>query len=325
MFKTFLIGLLVLAVAPLGLIFSQWPQKDLVADAGGLDFSRLPDHERAPAPLEIWTARDDSDLGVRRYRSGNASAPLVVMLHGSGWHGLQFNALARKIADSRLADVVVPDLRGHGPTPQHRGDVAYIGQLEDDISDLIKHEARPGQKVVLLGHSSGGGLALRFAGGRHGKMIDGAILLAPYLGHAAPTTRPQSGGWARPLVRRIIGLSILNRLGITALNGLTVVQFRFPPAILNGPLGATATRSYSYRLNQSYAPRADLAAEIAALPPFLLVAGEKDEAFDAALYQPTLAKWNRSGEYKIVSGAGHLDIVDNPFAFEAIANWLGRI
>lgn len=301
------IGLAITATLALGLIASQRPQADLRGD--GLNFSALT--PAIPAPLHSYTARDGAELGFRRWEAGVPGVPLVVMVHGSGWHGGQFQGLGAVLAGQGLADVVAPDLRGHGPNPQRRGDVDYIGQFEDDLADLIAQQAQPGQAVVMLGHSSGGGLVVRFAGGDHGGLLAGAVLLAPFLQHDAPTTRPNSGGWATVLLRRVIGLSILNAARITALNHLTVIQFRFPDAVLDGPQGQTATRSYSYRLNTGYAPRRDWQADVAALPKFLLVAGREDEAFVAEAYEPTLSALTSRGRYALVGG-GHLGVVDNP-------------
>ncbi len=39
----------------------------------------------------------------------------------------------------------------HGFTPKRRGDVDYIGQLEDDLADLITAKRQPRQKVILVG------------------------------------------------------------------------------------------------------------------------------------------------------------------------------
>lgn len=309
----------------LGLVVSDRPIADPRAPAGdGLDFAAMTGRDQAgpPHPVGSYATRDGGELALRRYPTSRRDRPLVVMLHGSGWYGLEFDPLARKLSAAGLADVVVPDLRGHGPFAKSRGDIAYVGQMEDDIADLIAAERRPGQKVVLLGHSSGGGLAIRFAGGEYREEIDGEILLAPYLKYDAPTARPNSGGWTRVLTRRIIGLSILDGFGIHALDGLTVVQLRFPSAVLDGPLGANATRSYSWRLQQSYAPRPDYLADIAKLPPFLLLAGTEDEAFVADAYQPTMSAVTDKGTYKLIPGVGHLGIVDDPRSFDAIEAFL---
>ena len=192
----------------IALILSQRPSE--LPPGEGLDFTNtLEAGTDAPQLLSAVQMRDGYELQLRQYDSAAAAeAPLLVLVHGSGWHGLQFDPLAKNL--SQFADVIVPDLRGHGTKPGTRGDIAYINQFEDDLADLIKATAQPGQKVVLGGHSSGGGLVVRFAGGTHGDMLDGAVLMAPYLHHNAPTMRPNAGGWSYPLLRRIIGLSMLN-------------------------------------------------------------------------------------------------------------------
>ncbi|PCH70638.1 MAG: alpha/beta hydrolase [Rhodobacteraceae bacterium] len=296
---------LVSAGIALGLIVSD-PARG-VSGAGGLDFSGVGDGIEMPEPMGV-RMRDGFELAVREYE--NDQGPLIILIHGSGWNGLQFNGLAARLNVG--ATVLVPDLRGHGAQPGRRGDVDYIGQLEDDLADLIKARARPGQKVVMLGHSSGGGLVVRFAGGAHGGLLDGAVLLAPFLKYNAPTTRANSGGWAAVQTRRLIGLSMLNAVGIRALNYLGVISFKMPDAVMDGPLGHLATTSYSFRMNVSYAPRMDYLKDISALPPFLLMVGDRDEAFIADQYEPLMRQVTDMGRYLIAKDTGHLGIVDAP-------------
>jgi pimeloyl-ACP methyl ester carboxylesterase len=296
----------------LGLIVTQRPHQTAANGDSGLDFSETlaRDYDEV-APTVPVRMRDGYALQIRRYEApGREDVPLVVLVHGSGWHGLQFHALATALASN--ADVVVPDLRGHGAAPGRRGDVDYIGQFEDDLADLITDQARKGQKVVMVGHSSGGGLVVRVAGGAQGALMDRAVLLAPFLKHNATTTRRNSGGWARVLVRRLVGLSMLNAVGIRALNHLKIIQFNMPPAVLDGPLGDTATTAYSYRLNSSFAPRSDFRQDVAALPPFTLVVGAQDEAFVAEAYAPLMRSVTGTGQYHVVPNVGHLGIVDAP-------------
>lgn len=306
--KRIAVAIAITLVIALVMVFTQQPRK--MAGEGGLDFSRqLESGNDYPAPSQSVSMRDGYDLKVRTY-GGADDVPLLVLVHGSGWHGLQFDNLGRTLQGK--ADVIVPDLGGHGTAPGRRGDIDYIGQYEDDLADLIKAVAKPDQKVILGGHSSGGGLVIRFAGGANRDLIDGAVLLAPFLKHNAPTTRPNSGGWAHVLTRRIIGLSILNTFRITALNYLPIIQLDMPKAVLEGPLGDTATVAYSYRLNQSFAPRSKYLEDVAALPPFVLLAGGADEAFFAEKYAPTMGPVTDKGRYELMSGATHLDIVDDP-------------
>lgn len=317
----------------LALIASQWPSVMLSEQT--LDFSSLRpargDHTHSDvgnaeaAPLQSYQARDGARLSYRRYPPARSDTPLLVFVHGSGWHGAAYDKLARRIAATGSAEVILPDLRGHGPDPDTRGDVAYIGQLEDDIADLVATLSRPGQKLVVGGHSSGGGLAIRYAGGPYGTELDAAVLLAPFLKYDAPTMRPASGGWSRALTRRIIGLSMLNAIGITALNGLEIIQFSLPQEVLDGPQGASATTAYSFRLNSSYAPRSDYLADVAKLPPFLLVAGTEDEAFIASAYEPLMSQAHPGGRYRLIEGQSHLGVIEDPESARLIADFLDTL
>ncbi len=250
------------------------------------------------------------------------------LLHGSGWHSQQFVSMASFIAEQGIAHVVTPDLRGHGFTPAKRGDIDYIGQFEDDLADLINliKKERPSNKIIVGGHSSGGGLAVRFAGGPYGEMADAYLLLAPYLKYNAPTTRENSGGWARPLTRRIIGLSMLNSIKFTTLNYLPVIQFNMPAEVRNAPLGHTATLHYSYRLNTSFAPRSDFEADLAAMKqPFFLLAGSKDEAFYADKYEEVISAQTSSGQYELITDIDHLGIIEDKATYYLIADWLSQL
>lgn len=315
MLTIFLTSVVITGCIALGLILSDRPK--VLKPTQGLDFSEAmaSDLSQTVATVPV-TMRDGVDLAVRLYGDEYKDQPLIVLVHGSGWNGLQFDGLAQKLAPQ--ARVLVPDLRGHGADPQRRGDVDYIGQMEDDLADLIKVTALEGQKVVMAGHSSGGGLVVRFAGGAGGDLIDRAVLLAPFLKYNAPTTRQNSGGWAHTMTRRIIGLSMLNTFKITALNYLPIIQFNMPQAVLDGPYGHTATTQYSYRLNTSFAPRAAYEKDIAALPDFTLIVGTEDEAFFADQYEPLMSQSTGKGRYVLVEGVMHLAIVDAPETLAAI-------
>lgn len=324
-------GIVLIPVIALALVFSQQLKSPSFSSdlAGGLDFSEITAVATDDLPpLVPFVVRDGIALNNRRYESATKTNKHLILLHGSGWHGMQFHLLATHIAEAGAANVTVPDLRGHGFEPLRRGDVDYIGQLEDDLADLISDLkiGNPGSRVIVGGHSSGGGLAVRFAGGEHGDLADGWLLMAPFLKYNAPTTRPNSGGWAQPLTRRIIGLTMLNAFGISMFNHLEVIGFRFPVTVIEGPLGRTATVSYSYRMNASFAPRSDYESDLAAIDkPLLLVAGQKDEAFVAELYEPIISAQTKHGEYAIIPAATHLGVVINQVSFERIVNWLEQM
>ncbi|MBT5820921.1 MAG: alpha/beta fold hydrolase [Rhodobacteraceae bacterium] len=304
------VSLVITALVALGLILSDRPKNFSDAeDAESLDFESTVALGISDVPPQKGVTMGNGwDMPIRSYGVQGADKPLLILIHGSGWSGLQFNRLANALAND--AYVVVPDLRGHGASPERRGDMDYINQMEDDLAALIKAQAREDQKVIVAGHSSGGGLVVRFAGGEHSVLMDEAILLAPFLKYNAPTTRENSGGWAHAMTRRIIGLSMLNTFKITALNHLEIIQFNMPKAAREGKYGHLATLSYTYRLNTGYAPRMDYLKDIAALPNFTLIAGAQDEAFHAEKYEEVMSGASDKGSYHISDGESHLSIVN---------------
>ncbi|AQS39951.1 lysophospholipase [Shewanella psychrophila] len=296
----------------------------------GIDFSEMKlDYSEMPA-LQSYTARDGAQLDYRYYPSG--SNKVLVLLHGSGWHSQQFYPLAKYISEQGLAQVVTPDLRGHGVNPQRRGDIDYIGQFEDDLADFIGKLKQDSQlqkdfknsSIIMGGHSSGGGLAIRFAGGEYGNQVDAYLLLAPFIYYNAPTTRPNAGGWAKPYTARIIGLSMLNNIGIHSLDHLTSIEFNMPEAVRNG----TETLAYSYRLNSSFAPR-DYAKDLGAITqPLLVLAGSADETMFADKYQALISSKlpdNEKAKVKVLFGLSHMGIVVSPDVRPVIEEWLRRL
>src|SRR6185295_17282403 len=100
-------------------------------------------------------------------------------------------------------------------------------QLEDDLADFVTvvRKTAPDAPLTLVGHSSGGGFALRVAGSPVQNLFARAVLLAPYLGYDAPTSRPASGGWANADIPRIVALLALRSMGITCCEALPVLAF----------------------------------------------------------------------------------------------------
>jgi non-heme chloroperoxidase len=298
------------------LIMSSRPKKP-APDRGSLAFRELFISYKNMPYLKTYVARDGKQLAYRHYPA--RPDKVIILLHGSGWHSQYFLPLAEFISSEGLAQVYTPDLRGHGPAPERRGDVDYIDQLEDDLADFIAMVRRDNPKAMLIigGHSSGGGLAIRFAGSKYGQQADAYMLLSPYLRYDAPTVRPNSGGWAQPYTRRIIGLVMLNKVGIRWFNYLTVVDFNMPPEARNG----TETLSYSYRLNTAYAPR-DYKKDLSAITkPLLVVAGTADEVFFPERFEPVISQFTKA-RVKLLPGVTHMGAVVNPAVRPVIKEWL---
>jgi non-heme chloroperoxidase len=295
-------------------------QRKSTAGEDRLAFGELRIDYKGLPQLKTYNARDGKQLSYRFYPA--QSNRVIILLHGSGWHSQYFLPLAKFMSSAGLAQVYTPDLRGHGHTPERRGDIDYIDQLEDDLSDFVTMVRRdnPDSALIMSGHSSGGGLTIRFAGSKYGREVDAYMLLSPWLKYNAPTIRPNGGGWALPHTRRIIGLTMFNNVGIRWFNHLTVIDFDMPENARDG----TETLSYSYRLNTGYAPR-DYKKDLSAITqPLFVVVGMSDEVFFADQFEPVISQYAKV-KVKIVTGLTHMGVVVNPAVQPIIKEWLESV
>ena len=288
-----------------------------------LDFSALPARpvDHADFQLEQFTGKDGQKM-VFRSILGEQNLVLVLM-HGSGSEGRYLQGLAQQLSHKLHATVILPDLRGHGLSMLSKpGDVDYLGQYEDDLEALHKYlrSTYPLARLVLGGHSSGGGLALKYGGGEL-PPYDAYLLLAPYLSYKAPTTRPNSGGWVQVAKGRYAGLSMLNNVGITRLNSQPVLFFNRPQEMND----ALQLQSYSYRLNESFAPQ-DFAADLQHnTKPILVLVGAEDEAFYAREFSPLFRAHAPSAIVEVIDEATHLSLIDDSRTADRISHWLNGL
>lgn len=152
----------------------------------------------------------EARLRLRRWRPASPVAGVVVV-HGLGDHGLRYAPLAEALAE-RDVSVAVPDLQGHGESEGRRGDVEAFESHCSDVASavsLVRSDLPEGAPLVVVGHSMGGLVALRYlqgdGRGRPGmpgslssfgapRGVTGAVLSAPWLGTAHPIPR-----WKRAL------------------------------------------------------------------------------------------------------------------------------
>ncbi|WP_265706575.1 alpha/beta hydrolase [Verminephrobacter aporrectodeae] len=274
-----------------------------------VDYSQLP---RA----QEYTARDGTALAWRAYGPAHpvAGSALrrVLLVHGSSAHAQSMHVLAQALAAEGYA-VAALDMRGHGASGP-RGQAAYVGQLEDDVEDFLRAVPHSGPQT-LMGFSSGGGLVLRLAGSARQELFERYVLLAPYVGPSAPTSRPDSGGWASVGLPRILALTLLNGAGITRWNHLPVLRFALEPAIHH-----LLTPSYSYTLAMSFGPHRDYQSDIRnARGKLCIVAGQDDELMYAERYAALFAEAGKPVPVTLVPGVQHMGLTLDAAAVRAVA------
>jgi len=309
-----LLGLAALALAlALAAPLSRPPMLASIHEtASVVDLSGMPDVSRLQA-------RDGTDLAYRFYpaqSSGDGragSGRIAILAHGSSASSASMHALAKALAESGIATYAL-DMRGHGHSGS-RGDIAYFGQLDDDLADFVAflRKSDPDARLLLIGHSSGGGFVLHIAGSAPRGQFARFVLLAPYLGYDAPSSRADAGGWAKPDIPRILALSILRRIGFDCCSSLPVLAFATAPN-----LESILTSVYSYRLMRNYATndyRGDLANASA---PIAIFDGADDELMESGKYADAIKGFESKATLRIIPGVNHMAIVSGKVAVAAI-------
>jgi len=273
--------------------------------------ARAVDRSDLPA-ISVFQARDGTWLGYRHYAPLKPGvARVAIAVHGSSASSIAVHALAKALA-AQGVETFAPDIRGHGSSGS-RGDIGYEGQLEDDMADLVGEirKTRPDASVTLMGHSSGGAFALRVAASPIQSLFERTVMIAPYLGPFAPTSRPNSGGWAQADVPRFLALTLLGRLGFDGAAALPTLAFAVAP---DSKMVLTGT--YSFRLMRNFATHdfhSDLAA---ATRPLALYAGAADEVMLPDQYQAAVGP---DVPVRLFDGVNHMAVVGDPAAIAAIA------
>src|SRR5229473_2413741 len=287
------------------------PELASISDARkSVDFTALPGISR-------FQARDGTMLGFRHYpASSPATGRAAIVIHGSsGSSGTTIHALSATLAAHGVETWAV-DIRGHGASGT-RGDIAYVGQLEDDLADFVAvvRNTTPTAPLTLIGHSAGGGFALRVAASPIQNLFERTVLLAPYLGYDAPTNQPNSGGWASPDIPRILGLLALRKIGIDCCEALPTLAFAVPPNSEN-----ILVPAYSDRLMRNFATRGYRVDLAAATKPLMVISGADDELMLADKYAEAVRGITPPVDVKLIDGVNHIGVVSDPKAVSIIAD-----
>ena len=93
-----------------------------------------------------------------RWAQAGTAGPVVVLLHGMASRAAQWEGVLSLLGERHR--VIAPDLLGHGLSAKPRGDYS-LGAHACGVRDLLASLGH--DRVTLVGHSLGGGIAMQFA------------------------------------------------------------------------------------------------------------------------------------------------------------------
>jgi len=321
----------------LTLIF--WPEPDYFAEhpLSSTQYQALQKHSgvsystNTPFLETVFEARDGTSIYARRYKPSlqlnEQAETTIVYLHGVASKSAYLNKSAGLLMEATGASVITPDLRGHANSEGAAFDVSHIGQYEEDIVDLIQ-ALRLGNsdlRILIAGHSMGGGIALRYALLEDAPEVSGYLLLAPNMG-PGPTqpnpadTPPEVAEFASAFVnfntKRFIGTIMMNIIGVQSFDHKPIMYFNAPPEMPR----------YSYAAIASAQPNAPQGASIALnamTEPLLVIVGANDEAFVASEYEGLISA-NSDGETIVIDNLNHNQILNSTEIVSIISDWYAK-
>jgi alpha-beta hydrolase superfamily lysophospholipase len=126
----------------------------------------FPGHGGVPIVYDVW-------------RPAGELRAVVALAHGYGEHARRYDHVAERFGRAGLVTYAL-DHRGHGRAGGRRAEVRDMNEFVSDYCQLvtIAREENPGLKVVVLGHSMGGGIVFAY-GVEHPEHYDLMVLSGP--------------------------------------------------------------------------------------------------------------------------------------------------
>ena len=172
------------------------------------------------------------------WRPAGELRAVVVLAHGYGEHARRYDHVAQRFGAAGFATYAL-DHRGHGRSGGKRVRVRHMAEFVSDFRELvtIAREENPDQKVIVLGHSMGGGIVFAY-GVQHGGDYDLMILSGPAIAAHDGVSK------AKAIIGKAIG-SLFPDLPIEAIDAdavsrdpLVVAAYKADPLVCRGKVPA---------------------------------------------------------------------------------------
>ncbi|WP_182865703.1 alpha/beta hydrolase [Rhodopirellula sp. JC639] len=263
---------------------------------------------------------DGRGLHLRRW-GDTANETALVVVHGLGEHSGWYGELGDAMASSEVTTYAY-DQHGHGKSPGVRGHAPSLDRFIDDVQCVCEHVAdrQPDAEIVLLGHSMGGHITLRFLLDRNRPPINRAIVTNPMILPKNPPTKAQSfAAWLTAKVIPRVRLSADIKPSQLTQDAEMLARLAADPLLhekLSIGIGGELMSSGHEILEQADQLRT----------PLLFLIGEDDEICDA---ETSKAFCTRSGECcttKRFHGLRHSLLLETrrDAVLDTIAAWISR-
>lgn len=263
--------------------------------------------------------------GHRRAYVKVGEGPALLLLHGLGCDHTTWLPVIRKLA--RRYTVIAPDLLGHGQSAKPRADYS-VGGYANGMRDLLT--VLNIDKVTVVGHSLGGGVAMQFAY-QFPERTERLVLVAP--GGLGPEVTPIIRAVGLPGFRTamavltlpgvrhlgVAGMRALSRTGLTLTHDLDEVaeiydSFKDPGtrnAIAHVVRAVVDSRGQIVTMvDRAYLTQA---------MPMLVVWGEQDRVIPAT-HADTAAVVAPGAQVEVLGNSGHFPHKDHPERFVKVLN-----
>jgi pimeloyl-ACP methyl ester carboxylesterase len=263
--------------------------------------------------------------GHRRAYVKRGSGPALLLLHGLGCHHETWLPVLDSLA--RRYTVIAPDLLGHGRSDKPRADYS-LGAFANGMRDLLT--VLDVDKVTVVGHSFGGGVAMQFAyqfperterlvlvaSGGLGPEVSAAVRAITTVGF-----HQVMGALTLPGVRHVgsAGLRALAKTGISEFRDYAEVAQIY--LSFQDPAARAAIRHVARGVVDwqgqvvSMADRAYLTEAM----PMCVVWGEQDRVIPVS-HAATAAELAPGARVEVIPNAGHFPHRDHPERFVRIIN-----
>ena len=263
--------------------------------------------------------------GHRRAYVRAGSGPVVLLLHGLGCDHTTWDTVIESL--SRRYTVIAPDLLGHGQSDKPRADYS-VGGYANGMRDLLTVLGI--DKVTVIGHSFGGGVAMQFAY-QFPERTERLMLVSS--GGLGPEVTPAIRAITTPGFHEVMGVLTLpgvRHLGIAGLRSLSALGWKSTRDFdevaevfdtFKDPAARHAIRHVVRAVVDwhgqivTMADRAYLTEEM----PMWVVWGRDDRVIPVR-HASYAAKFAPSSRVEVIADAGHFPHKDHPYRFSRIVH-----